>query len=135
MLLNELGIVAKNQWIETEKIRHDMNIKLGEFVIMPNHMHGLIKINNNPYNCRDAMHRVCTSGDERKHMNRNFFGPQRKNLASIIRGYKSSVTTYAKMNCIPFKWQRGFIDRIIWNDTQLEEIEAYIKTNPESWNK
>lgn len=135
VILNELGLIAKNEWIKTKFIRKDMNVKIGEFIIMPNHVHGLIQINKNPYNCRDAMHRVCTSNDKNNQLLRNMFGPQRKNLSSIIRGYKSAVTTYAKKNNIPFRWQRGFIDRIIWNDTQLEVIELYIKTNPAKWYK
>ena len=135
VVLSELGIVAKNEWIETEEIRNDMNVKLGGFIIMPDHMHGLIQINKNPYNCRDATHRVRTSDSKNIHLLRNSFGPQRKNLGSIIRGYKSSVTTYAKKNNISFQWQKGFRDRIIWNDTQLEEITHYIKSNPKQCNK
>ncbi|HUH28031.1 transposase [Gelidibacter sp.] len=42
MILNEFGIVAYNEWMNTSKIRE--NVILGEFVIMPNHMHGIIRI-------------------------------------------------------------------------------------------
>jgi len=42
MLLNEYGTIAHNEWIKTHEIR--TNVELGEFVIMPNHIHGIIKI-------------------------------------------------------------------------------------------
>ncbi|MDM8158642.1 hypothetical protein QUH73_02310 [Labilibaculum sp. K2S] len=85
MILNEIGELAASEWMKTPEIRPDMNLELGEFVIMPNHFHVLITIGKNNYNTgTDAMHRVST------------FGSQSKNLASIIRGFKSSVTINAR---------------------------------------
>ncbi|MDZ7807615.1 MAG: transposase [Gracilimonas sp.] len=70
MLLNQIGSIAESEWKKTKIIRKDMNITLGEFVIMPDHIHGIIIIGNNEYNTtemaahpgRDAMHRVSTGG-------------------------------------------------------------------------
>lgn len=59
MQLSELGIIAQSEWIKSIELRRDMNLELGEFVIMPNHMHGIIMIGENEFNRRrDAMHRV-----------------------------------------------------------------------------
>jgi putative transposase len=65
----------------------------------------------------------------------NRFGPQSKNLASIIRGFKSAVTQYARIHQIAFAWQTGFHDSIIWNASSFRRITKYIRNNPDNWNK
>src|SRR5205085_1437000 len=97
--LSELGSVVQSEWIKTPALRPDMNLQLGEFVVMPNHIHGIISIGKNAFH----------PGRFAK----NKFGPQSKNLASIIRGFKSSVTTYARKNNICFNWQARFHEHII----------------------
>ena len=73
MRLSEIGHIAEQEWIKTFDMRPDMNIQMGEFVVMPNHFHAIIIIGENEYNqrdddgddhrcCRDAMHCVCTTG-------------------------------------------------------------------------
>lgn len=91
---------------------------------------------------RDAMHCVSTTGDGigarsgAQNANRkNAFKPQSKNLASIIRGFKSSVTTYARKNNIQFDWQPRFHDRMIRNQAEFNRISNYILNNPMNWGK
>ena len=118
----EIGKIAYSEWFNAIDIRPDMNLILGEFVVMPNHIHGIMIIGENDYNAglsgslainvRGAMH--CTStidneNDNKTHSEyKNQFAPQSKNLSSIIRGYKSSVTTFARKNGIDFGWQPLF---------------------------
>ena len=59
----QIGKIAYDEWFKTPELRPDMNIELGEFVVMPNHIHGIICIGENEYNDerrqrRDAMHGV-----------------------------------------------------------------------------
>ena len=59
----EIGNIAHDEWFNTPHLRPDMNLELGEFVVMPNHIHGIICIGENEYNDerhhrRDAMHGV-----------------------------------------------------------------------------
>jgi len=63
----------------------------------------------------------------------NKFGPQSKNLASIIRGFKIGVTKYARQNNIKFQWQSRFYDRIIRDEKSLNNIQEYIINNPFNW--
>jgi REP-associated tyrosine transposase len=63
------------------------------------------------------------------------YGPQRKNLSSIIRGYKSSVTTFARKHDIIFAWQSRFNDRIIDDINGLMFCEQYILNNPANCEK
>ena len=129
MILNQLGLIVNSEWEKTPIIRPDMNLELEEFITMPNHFHGIIMIGENEFNKRgdgrDAMHRVSTTA--------NKFGPQSKNLGSIMRGFKSAVTTLAKKLNIEFGWQERFHDHIIRNHDELVRISDYIKTNPQNW--
>jgi putative transposase len=143
MQLTDIGRIAWQEWKKIPELRPDMNIGLGAYVVMPNHFHGIIHIGNNPYNtfctdnCRDAMHHVSTDesfGKNPSTENINRFGPQSKNLASIIRGFKSSVTTFArKSGNNYFAWQPRFYDVIIHDSDTYVRKEYYIKTNPINW--
>lgn len=154
MILNDLGQIVENEWVKTIEMRPDMNLELGEFVVMPNHFHGILIIGDNEYNTntdnhgaddigadyngRDAMHGVSTGKTMGKTMDiyKNQFGIQSKNLASIIRGFKSAVTTYArKNNNLDFGWQARYHDHIIRNELSFERIQNYIINNPSKWNE
>ena len=118
MKLSELGICLQNEWLKTPAIRPDMNITVDEFVVMPDHFHAIIIIGENRFQ------------SDRYH---NKFSPQIKNLSSIIRGIKSAVTVYAKINELDFKWQQRFHDHIIRTNTELIRIRKYILENPQKW--
>ena len=66
---------------------------------------------------------------------KNKFGPQSKNLASIVRGFKIAVTKNARLLYPEFSWQSRFHDHIIRNDESLHCITDYIKNNPKHWGK
>ena len=103
--------------------------------------------------CRDAMHCVSTESPThaesptraespahtgffahtRSLAHKNKFGVQSKNLASIIRGFKIAVTTYARKHHIDFAWQERFHDRIIRDNAGLDNARAYIANNPKNW--
>ena len=158
MILNELGRIVETEWMKTIEIRPDMNLEFGEFVVMPNHFHAIIIIGKNEYNtqcdaqrttyrrdahCTDAMHRVSTIHNAQRTdaMHRvstiesiNKFGPQSKNLASIIRGFKSAVTTNARKIHADFAWQFRFHDHIIRNTDEFNRIQTYIANNPQNWD-
>ena len=137
MILNELGGFVNSEWIKTPAIRPDMNLELGEFVVMPNHFHGIMIIGENEFNRRDAMHRVSTPPNATPHNPpphaKNKFGPQSKNLGSIMRGFKSTVTTHSKILNIEFGWQARFHDHIIRSHEEFIRISKYILNNPSSW--
>jgi len=66
---------------------------------------------------------------------KNQFGPQSKNLASIIRGFKIGVTKYAKKRNIPFQWQPRYYDKTIRDEKALNNVRQYIVQNPLNWHK
>jgi len=130
--LSEIGKIAFDELQKTPEIRKDMNVTLVEFVIMPNHIHCIIIIGENEYNTnryrRDAMHGVSTN-------NTNKFGPQSKNLPSIIRGFKSAVTKRAKIINPDFSWQRNYYEHIIRDEKSFKTISKYIINNPLKWKE
>ena len=137
MQLSEIGQIAQSEWLNTAELRPDMNLLFDTFVVMPNHIHCIICIGDNQYNmndcndCRDAMHCVSTLSPPYK----NKFGLQSKNLASIIRGFKISVTMYARKHNIDFMWQERFHDRIIRDNNELNNVRKYIFNNLQNWNE
>lgn len=160
MDLSSLGDITEQEWIKSVALRPDMNLSLGEFVVMPNHFHGIIFIGENEFNTpdgidnnprtdamlgvsveKDATHDISFDQDATHGVSTNTnntdnqFGPQSKNLASIIRGFKSAVTTFARNNNLPFDWQPRFHDHVIRNETEYQRISNYIINNPAKWSE
>ena len=149
MVLNEMGKIAFDEWTKTESIRTDMNLELGEFVVMPNHFHGIVIIGENKFNRGGSINAIDmiiaattkpatvalqpNPNATPSKSSANKFGSQSKNLASVIRGFKSSVTTYARKNNIEFGWQERFHDHIIRNHGEYIRISEYILNNPVKW--
>ena len=132
MALSEMGLIVHDEWLKTPMIRPDMHILLDAFVIMPDHFHAIITIGHNTTDIRDAMHRVSNIVPDNRC---NKFGPQSKNLASVIRGFKSAVTTRIKKQ-IPecmFCWQRLYHERRISDELHIHLIRQYIIDNPTKW--
>ena len=127
MILSEIGEIAHAEWLKTFKIRPDMNLWMGEFVVMPNHFHAIIGIGENQYNTPRATPNNAPNA-------KNQFGPQSKNLASIIRGFKIGVTTNARKIHAGFAWQSRFHDHIIRDNRSYEKIKTYIIENPKKWD-
>jgi len=123
MLLSPLGEKTMEEWLQTPDLRPDMKLELGEFETMPNHFHCVLIIGGNQYN----------SGGENENSPTNKFAPQSKNIGSVMRGFKSAVTSFAKENNIEFEWQPRFHDHIIRNHEEYVRISDYILNNIASW--
>lgn len=140
MWLNEIGAIVYKEWTKTPSIRPDMNLSLDEFIVMPNHFHGILTIGNNPYNTLLVETQCLASSLNHKphklaNPPKNKFGSQSKNLAAIISGFKSTVTTQARRINPNFGWQYLFHDHIIRNERSFQRISNYIRNNPASWKE
>ena len=135
MHLSAIGKIVEQEWFKSFEMRPDMNLQMGEFIVMPDHFHGIIIIGENEYNTleKDARHCVSTDHIPTDHKPTNQFGPQSKNLASIIRGFKMSVTINARKTIPRFGWQSSYHDHIIRNQKSFDNISRYIINNPENW--
>lgn len=125
MVLSKIGNMAYQYWQEIPN--HFPFVRLDEFVIMPNHVHGIVIIDNVTVETQNLASLQMPSSSCAK------FGRQSKNIASIIRGFKIGVTKYATNNNIPFKWQPRFYDHVIRNEKELENTRNYIFNNPQKW--
>ncbi len=81
------------------------------------------------------MHCVSTTAIYTSTAQKNTFGPQSKNLASIIRGFKIGVTKNARTINPEFTWQPRFHEHIIRNQKSHQHISEYIINNARRWNK
>ena len=158
MELSKIGIIAEKYWLEIP--RHFPFVELNDFVIMPNHVHGILIINKNKHNVETqnlASKNMSTENTAQKetqnlaslqntnpshhftylpnNKTQNKFGSQSRNLSSIIRGFKIGITKYAKVNGLDFAWQPRYYDRIIRDEKELIKIRNYIVSNPENWHK
>jgi putative transposase len=111
MVLSEMGQIVNNHWREIPI--HFPHAQLDEFVVMPNHFHGIIKIENNVETPK--------------------LGVSTK-LGVIINQYKRICTIQIKKHEYDFAWQSRFYDHIIRNDDELNLIRQYIINNPMNWH-
>lgn len=151
MQLSIIGQIAEKCWKEIPQ--HFPHVEIPIWVVMPNHIHGIIVIASPAETqcCMGAQNIVGTQNivetqnfaslrrrrqrrQQQQCQNTNKFGPQSKNLASVIRGFKIGVTKYARQNNIPFAWQPRFYDRIVRNNDELNRIAIYIEQNIEKWD-
>jgi len=133
MVANDAGVLVRDEWFESEKIRDE--IKMHQFVIMPNHLHGIVEITvrtnvgangRSPVQCPVQLHTQSTSIKSMR--------PQ--SIGSFVAGFKSSVTK--KINQIrhtPSRklWQRNYWEHIIRNENEYQRIAQYIIDNPKKW--
>ncbi len=111
----QIGRIAMQYWIDIP--RHMPFIQLDEFILMPDHLHGILTI----------------AKTDKTDWKTNAFAPQSQNIPSVIRGYKAAVKTYAVVNNIDFSWQRRYYDSIIRDEAGLEKVRQYIRSNPARW--
>ncbi len=138
LLLNEFGKIAFDCWKEIPL--HFKNILIDEFIIMPNHIHGIIIINNKLTSSCVACNTTTTNEISLCNTNDNIYfskiSPKSDTLSVIIRSYKSAVTKKIHdLGLINFQWQKLFYDHIIRNEKSLYKINNYIKYNYLKWKE
>ena len=135
MQLSAMGQVAEEHWRLIPQ--HFPQVELGAYVIMPNHVHGIIIINGGSN--ASAFERTGTTvscpdmscpGPARE----KFGKPVKGSIPTIIRSYKASVTRriHQELNASGI-WQRNYYERIIRNDAEYNRIHVYIESNPANW--
>lgn len=154
MALNDVGIIADNFWLEIPG--HFPHAELHEYIVMPNHVHGIIEIIKNQHGMPDVGPRhdagphhgvalpdnnditVGTShgmSGMSQPPNINQFGkPVPGSVSVIINQYKSSVKRWCNKNGHPFfQWQSRFHDHVISDEQSYQRISDYIANNPQKW--
>ncbi len=120
--LTPIGEIANQYWIEIPS--HFINVEIDEYIITPNHVHGILILQS-----KKIPKQALKIDDSNSH-----HLPKPKSLSSIIRSYKSAVTRWARSNGYQyFAWQLRFYDHIIRDDEDLRRIRQYIQENPLKW--
>ena len=137
MRLNAIGKIVADEWVKTAEIRDE--IGLDEWVVMPNHFHGILVIgrgdrlvahaNSIPRSRRgDRLVAPTTSVAAT--------GPQSRSVGAAIAGFKSAATK--RINTLRGTpgtpvWQRNYHEHIIRNEDSLDRIRQYVLDNPAQW--
>lgn len=122
---------------------HFPDAEIPEWIVMPNHIHAIIIINA-PVPIVETQNLASPKQMSIHHSEtQNFaslqgetlqkFGPQSRNLASIVRGFKIGVTKFANEHYLSFAWQPRFYDHIIRNHYEMNRIGDYINNNIIRW--
>jgi putative transposase len=123
MVLSECGKIAKQCW---EEIRdHFYGCELDEFIVMPNHIHGIVVIEQKDCVASVGNRYICS------------LPKNTMKLSKIIGTYKAAVTR--KINKSQeeflFQWQKSFYDHIIRDEKALRKIREYIYYNVDKWEQ
>ena len=116
MILSGIGKMADRFWQDIPN--HFPFVRLDEYVIMPNHMHGIILINN-PQSEISSQNRYWKPG----------------NIGVIINQYKRICTIESRKINRDFGWHSRFYDHIVRDEKDLKRIRKYIRNNPGNWKK
>jgi REP element-mobilizing transposase RayT len=125
MKLNNFGLIAQHEWQNTISIRE--NIDADEYIIMPNHFHAILMLNDS----------LC-SGTARCSTTESYSKQIRvrpNSVSAIIRAFKSAVSRQIHFQFDPNIqiWQPDCYEHIIRNEIELDKTRAYIINNPLQW--
>jgi len=146
MVLNDFGIIVRDELIKSIAIRKEL--QLGEFVVMPNHIHAIVILNDHANNADthgNNAHHAEPHG--RASVTGRVLHRRPKSISSFVAGYKSAVVSAVdnlideqaldipKYNRRNKFWHSNYHDHIIRTGDEYHRIEHYIKNNPVKWSK
>ncbi|MBT9313987.1 transposase [Leptothoe spongobia TAU-MAC 1115] len=142
MALSTIGHIAKRYWQEIPD--HCENVRIDEYVVMPNHLHGILVIERRldtpfveafpPF--VEAFHGTPLQKGASLSQAMSAISPKRGSLSVIVRSYKSSVTRWCRQNGYSrFAWQPRFYEHVIRADGSIDYIRRYIVNNPRNWER
>jgi putative transposase len=119
----EFREIAENAWRTIPNQPHAQHVLLDDWVVMPNHVHGIIIL--------EESNDLSNSDQPEK-------GVMPGSVPSIVGNYKSLVTR--RINNVRRTrgskvWQRNYYERIVRNARELNAIREYIRANPMRWAK
>ena len=118
--MTPVGKVAKRCWSDIPS--HYPSVEIDEYVIMPDHVHGILVIEDEKINKQDD---IATS-IERSDI-----------ISQVVGSFKSAVSrkVHRCLGFKEFKWQKSFYDRVIRDYSELREVRKYIRNNPKRANE
>jgi putative transposase len=136
MRVNEYGIIVQEEWFRSADIRREIRLYPDEFVVMPNHVHGIVWIVETPVGAHNPVPLQSDAPVVGVH-SRAPLQRSPHSLSSFVAGFKSAVTKRInELRGTPGApvWQRNYYEHIIRNEDDLAAIREYILTNPLRWH-
>ncbi len=143
MNLNRHGHIVRDAWFDLKN--HYRHVELGEFVIMPNHVHGIVVLVDDCKGGSSLLGETIVSDADSSgidtmptNQTRPYVKPTtRHGLPEIVRAFKSfsakRINRLRHTDGIPV-WQRNYYEHIIRNEREMDNITKYIETNPLRWS-
>ena len=138
MQLSSLGKIVQNEWENTAIMRP--TIELGAFIIMPNHLHGILAIIDNDdkgTGFEEGMNELMHFTERVSLRTEQYGKPVSGSIPTIIRSFKATVTKQINIlrgtPGVPV-WQRNYWERVIRNEVEYQKFSAYIQNNPAKWD-
>ncbi|MCC6612913.1 MAG: transposase [Anaerolineae bacterium] len=127
VVLSPAGTIAHEEWLQTASVRQNVGLDL--FVIMPNHLHGIIVLTEGGVG---VWRRQTPTDDEFK---AEYAKPIPGSLGTILGAYKSKTTRRVNLllQTEGSIWQRNYWERVIRDERELNAIRQYILANPARW--
>ncbi len=142
MHLSQIGEIAYRFWSEIPN--HFSFVILDEFVVMPNHIHGIIIINDKTPDVETpnvetpklgVSTKTNTNTDNKKQTHNASLKWKPRTLGVIMNQYKRICTINARKINPDFSWQTNYYDHVIRDNQSYQNIRSYIYHNPEKWNE
>jgi len=135
MELSEAGKIVQEFWEDIPS--HFLHATLEDFIVMPNHIHGILMFRRPVVETRDSRNKD-RSLVETRHvasLQKNVFGPLKKgSLQKVIQAFKAASTRSCHMHGLDdFQWQSRFHEHIIRSQKELQNARSYIQSNPSTW--
>jgi REP element-mobilizing transposase RayT len=136
MIINGFGDIVIRELHNTSRLRP--YVDLDQFVVMPNHVHGIIWLNGDrALHDRGTARCAPTDDDGDDDVPSRTFGSMVPgSLSSVVRGFKSAVTRHVnddRNTPGAAVWQRNYYERVIRDDRELNDVRQYIIENPAKW--
>ena len=134
-----LSVIGKYTVDNLERInQHYPYCVVPLFVVMPNHIHAIVVIDEKPYGTNVSnVETMCTSSLQNKLVDEKMqsVSVRRGKLSTAMGGFKRAITRFSNENKIDFAWQTRFHDHIIRDREEYYRISEYIKDNPGTWRE
>jgi putative transposase len=141
MIQSEIGKIVYENWLKISEF--SPHVILDEFVVMPNHIHGILVIQTSVSTSKNS--EVASIRNDTKNEFMSAISPKSGSVSRILNSYKGACTKQirelatsseiiqTRHDAMAFGWQPKFYDRVIRNDDEWHRIQDYIVQNPINW--
>jgi REP element-mobilizing transposase RayT len=139
--LSTAGTIVRDEWLKTPDLRGE--VRLDEWVVMPDHFQALIAIDRDRVRSEQADNghvggacwRPAPSPHPESQTQVASIQPLPRSLARVMNQFKATTTRQIRkaLAMTGPVWQRGYHDRVVRSEYELDKVRKYIRDNPKNW--